>query len=110
MSRTPEQKKSDAQEKRTAKNYNGSRTPMSGAGWKVKADVRTEHFMIENKTKMSPAAKSYSIKSADLRELTIAATLQGRMPLFQFDLGGHNYVVLNEGDFLDMIGADDDES
>ena len=80
MSRTEVQKKSDAQEKRTAKAYNGSRTPMSGAGWKVKADVRTEHFMIENKTKMSPTAKSYSIKSADLRELTIAATLQGRIP------------------------------
>lgn len=106
MSRTPEQRKSDAQEKRTAATYGGSRTPMSGAGWKHKADVRTEDFMIENKTRMSIDAKSYSVKALDMRDLTKAARLQGRIPLLQFDLGGHRYVVLNEDDFLQMRDSD----
>lgn len=103
MGRTEVQRKSDAQEKRVAEAYRGSRTPMSGAGWKSKNDVRTEDFLIECKTKMSPTAKSYSIKAADLRSLTKNARLQGRIPLFQFDLAGKSYVILNEDDLLEMI-------
>lgn len=107
MSRTPEQKKADAQEKRTALRYRGSRQPGSGAGWKHKADVRTADFLIENKTKMDPNAKSYSIQAVTLRDLRKQAIMEGRIPLLQFDLAGHNYVVLNELDFLDIIGVDD---
>jgi hypothetical protein len=79
---------------------------MSGAGWVRKADVRTPDFMIENKTKMDPNAKSYSVRAVDLRDLTKRARLEGRTPLLQFDLGGHQYVILCEGDFLDMIGIE----
>lgn len=103
---TPEQKKSIAQEKRTAESYGGTRNAMSGAGWMRKADVRTPEFMIENKTKMDPLSKSYSIKAVDLRDLTKRARLEGRTPLLQFDLAGHNYVVLCEEDFLHMIGEE----
>lgn len=104
---TPEQKKSQKQEKRTAERYKGSVNAMSGAGWMRKADVRTEQFMIENKTRMNPEAKSYSIKKEDLRVLTKRARLEGRIPLLQFDLGTHNYVVLVEDDFLDLIGEEE---
>lgn len=104
MSRTPEQKASDAQEKRTADTYGGQVNPRSGAGWRRKADVTTPDFLIENKTKMSPDAKSYSVKALDLRDLTKRARLEGRTPLLQFDLGGHRYVVLNEDDLLELIG------
>lgn len=107
MSRTPAQKMSDAQEKRTAKTYGGTLNAMSGAGWMRKADVRTPDFMIENKTKMSLDAKSYSVKAVDLRDLTKRARLEGRIPLLQFDLGGHRYVVLNEDDLLELIGEED---
>lgn len=107
MSRTPEQKMSDAQEKRTAKTYGGTVNAMSGAGWMRKADVRTPDFMIENKTKMSIDAKSYSVKAVDLRDLTKRARLEGRVPLLQFDLGGHRYVVLNEDDLLEILGAEE---
>lgn len=100
---TESQKKSVRQEKRTAESYKGSRNAMSGAGWVRKADVRTEDFMIENKLKMDPNAKSYSIKAVDMRDLTKRARLEGRIPLMQIDLAGHRYVLLTEDDFLDMI-------
>lgn len=109
MSRTPEQKKSDAQEKRTARTYGGTVNAMSGAGWVRKADVRTPEFMIENKTKMDPDAKSYSVKAVDLRDLTKRARLEGRIPLLQFDLAGHQYVVITEDDFLDIISNNEEE-
>lgn len=104
---TAAQIKSRKQEKRTAERYNGSVNAMSGAGWMRKADVRTEEFMIENKCRMDPEAKSYSIKKQDLRDLTKRARLEGRIPLLQFDLGTHNYVVLVEDDFLDLIGVEE---
>ena len=104
---TPAQIKSRKQEKRTAERYGGSVNAMSGAGWMRKADVRTEEFMIENKCRMDPEAKSYSIKKQDLRDLTKRARLEGRIPLLQFDLGTHNYVVLVEDDFLDLIGVEE---
>ena len=98
---------SDRQEQRTADRYRGSRTPGSGAGWKVKNDVRTHDFLIENKCKMDPAAKSYSIQAVTLRDLRKQAIMEGRIGLLQIDLGGRRYVVLEEDDFLEMIGADD---
>lgn len=107
MSRTAVQKKSDAQEKRTAKTYGGTLNAMSGAGWMRKADVRTPDFMIENKTRMDVNAKYYSVKSVDLRDLTKRARLEGRTALLQFDLGGHRYVILNEDDLLELIGEEE---
>lgn len=104
---TPEQKKSKAQEIRTAETYRGSRNVMSGAGFWRKNDVRSEHFLIECKTKMDPNAKSYSIKAVDLRDLTRRARVEGRIPLFEIELGKKRYVVLNEDDFLDLIGEPD---
>ncbi len=79
---------------------------MSGAGWMRKADVRTEDLMIENKTKMSPDAKSYSIKAVDMRDLTKRARLEGRIPVLQIDLAGQRLVVLTEDDFVELIGAE----
>lgn len=104
MSRTDAQKASDKQEKRTAETYRGSVNLLSGAGFWKKNDVTSESFLIENKTKLSPSAKSYTLKSTDLRDLTKRALLEGRMPLFQLDLGGQRYVILNEDDWLEMVG------
>lgn len=107
MSRTDVQKKSDAQEKRTAEKYNGSKNIMSGAGWKRKNDVTTDRFLIENKTRMDINAKSYSVKAIDLRDLAKNAVVASRIPLLQFDLGGHSYVVLLEDDFIELVGLDE---
>lgn len=82
---------------------------MSGAGRWRKADVRTDTLMIENKTKMDPNAKSYSVKAVDLRDLTKRARLEGRTPILQFDLGGHRYAILCEDDLLELLGVEEDE-
>lgn len=94
---------SDAQEKRTAKEYDGAQNYRSGAGWVKKGDVRTDRFMIENKLRMKPDAKSYTLNATTMRDLVRQATLEGRIGLLQLDLGGKRYVVLSESDFLDLI-------
>lgn len=104
---TDAQKISIKQEKRTAAAYKGSRNVMSGAGWVRKADVRTEDYMIENKAKIKPGAKSFTVKDQDMRDLTKRAILEGRVPVWQVDINGNRYVVLNEDDFLEMAGLDD---
>jgi hypothetical protein len=95
-------KASKKQELRSAKAYNGSRNAGSGSGWMRKNDVRTHDMLIENK--LTYNEKSYSIKSKELQELTQRAVLEDRLPVLQFDLGGRNYVILNEADFQMIIG------
>lgn len=103
MSRTDAQKASDKQERRTAETYRGSVNIMSGAGHWKKNDVTTADFLIENKCKLAANAKSYTLKMVDLRDLAKRAILAGRIPLFQIDMGGHRFVVLQEDDWLEMI-------
>lgn len=74
-----------------------------------KADVRAKQFLIENKLRMDPIAKSYTAKAIELRDLTKRARSEGRVPLLQFDLAGHNYVILREDDFLEILGGADDD-
>ncbi len=95
-------KASKKQEKRSANVYRGSRNAGSGSGWLRKNDVRSEHLLIENK--LTENSKSYTIKSKDLTELTQRAILDDRLPVLQFDLGGRHYVILNEDDFLTLLG------
>ncbi|CAB4154298.1 hypothetical protein UFOVP629_39 [uncultured Caudovirales phage] len=95
-------KDSKKQELRSAKAYNGSRNAGSGSGWMRKNDVRTHDMLIENK--LTYNEKSYSIKAKELQELTQRAVLEDRLPVLQFDIGGRNYVILNEADFQMIIG------
>lgn len=98
-------KASKKQENRSANVYRGSRNAGSGSGWLRKNDVRSENLLIENK--LTENAKSYTIKHKDLVELTQRAVLDDRLPVLQFDLGGKHYVILNEDDFLTLIGGVD---
>jgi len=91
------------QEERTAERYRGSRSAGSGAGPTRKNDVRNEELLIENKT---TDAKSYTLKATDLELLRCNAIVEGRVPVLQLDLGGRSYVILLEGDFLDIYGHD----
>ena len=106
---SPEQIKSQRQEKRLARVMNGSVNAMSGAGWVRKADVRTEQFMVEAKTKMKDDAKTCTIRHSDLRDLSKRAYKEGRLPLYVFEFGPHSYVTMPEADFLDMLGVDEDD-
>lgn len=97
-------KASKKQELRTADRYKGSRNAGSGSGWLRKNDVRSEQFLIENK--LTTGAKSYSIKSLDLKELEMRAILEDRIPVLQFDLNNKSYVILVEDDFLALVDDD----
>lgn len=97
-------KASKRQENRSAKIYRGSRNAGSGSGWLRKNDVRTHELLIENK--LTNNEKSYSIKAKELQELTQRAILEDRLAVLQFDLGGRHYVILNEDDFQEIIGAE----
>lgn len=92
------QKQSQRHEKRLAKKIDGSRVAASGAFWSRKGDVRSEDYLIEHKY---TAAKSYSLKAADLRKIEEQAIMAGRIPVFAISLGGKDYVVVLEDDFFD---------
>lgn len=97
---------SDKQEQRTAETYRGSVNLLSGGGRTKKNDVTSQDFLIENKGKLDPKAKSYTLKLVDMRDLTKRALLAGRIPLFQVDIGGHRLIILNEDDWLEVSGLD----
>lgn len=92
-------KQSQAHEKRLAKAMGGKRTPASGAFWSMKADVRTSDELIEHKW---TGKKQFTIKSDVLIKIVREAILDGRMPVFGFHLGGKNYIILREEDYLEM--------
>lgn len=94
---------SKKQENRTADRYRGSRNAGSGSGWLRKNDVRSENLLIENK--LTENSKSYTVKFKELDELRQRAILDDRLPVLQFDLGGRNFVILTEDDFLTMINV-----
>jgi Holliday junction resolvase len=94
-------KASQSHEKRLAKVIDGSRVAASGAFWSRKGDVRSERYLIEHKY---TAKKSYSIKAEDLQKLEKEAIMVGREPLFCISLGGKNYVLQTEDDFIAMAG------
>jgi hypothetical protein len=95
----------ERQETRTAKRYRGSRSPGSGNGHSRKNDVRNEHLLIENK--LTRGLRSITLKVADLELLRRNASVEGRVPVLQFDLAGRSYVVLHEGDFYARLGGDE---
>lgn len=106
---SPEQIKSQKQEKRLANTLGGSVNAMSGAGWVRKADVRTDEYMVEAKTRMRDDAKTCTIRHSDLRDLSKRAYKEGRLPLYVFEFGPHSYVTMPEDDFLDLIGTEETE-
>lgn len=97
MLRTDHQRRSKLQEKRVAKDYNGTVTPGSGNGWKHKADVHSSEFLIECKT---TTKQSYILKLADLKKLYYQAVIENKIPVFEIEFGDMTFVVLDKNDFL----------
>lgn len=98
------QKQSQAHEKRLEKVLGGGRTAASGAFWSRKGDVRSDRFLAEHKY---TAAKSFSLKSAELKKVETEALLVGRVPIFCISLDNKDYVVLLEDDFVELADLGD---
>lgn len=94
--------RSRKQEKRGAKVYGGTLNAGSGNGAR-KNDVRSDDLSIEFKT---TAAKSYSLKLAELLLASRQALIEGRDALFAIDFAAgkltHRYVVQTEHQYLAM--------
>lgn len=101
MSRSPGQKESQHHERRLADLLDGSRPAASGAFWSRKGDVRTDEFLIEHKY---TAKKSMSITRTVLDKIRDEAILDGRTPVLAVHIGGRDYVILQEDDWLAELG------
>jgi hypothetical protein len=84
------------QEDRVAARSGGTRNVMSGAGWMRKHDVRSPGILWEMKR---TGKKSITIKLDDLESVRKEAILEGRTALLGFELGGRNYVIVEENDW-----------
>lgn len=92
-------KASQSHEKRLAKVIGGTRVAGSGSFWSRKGDVRSDKYLIEHKY---TSKASYGLKAEDLQKLEKEAIMVGREPLFCISLGGKNYVIQTEDDWLAM--------
>ena len=101
MSRSVGQKESQYHEQRLADLLEGSRPAASGAFWSRKGDVRTDDFLIEHKY---TAKKSMSMSRTVLDKIRDEAILDGRIPVLAVHIGGRDYVVLLEDDWLAELG------
>src|SRR3712207_7142379 len=85
-------RKSQKQEKRTAKEFGGKTVIASGALWSCKGDVRTDDFLIENKF---TDKGYYSLKASIWEKITKEATKDNfRIPLMQIDIKNLSLVVI----------------
>src|SRR3712207_382137 len=97
-------RKSQKQEKRTAKEFGGKTVIASGALWSCKGDVRTDDFLIENKF---TDKGYYSLKASIWEKITKEATKDNfRIPLMQIDIKNLSLVVIAESD---LLGLTEDE-
>ena len=96
------QRRSKAQEEKTALLHEGQRCPGSGSGWARKGDVRTKLTLIENKR---TDKRQITLKADALEKIWVEAWAEGRKPLLGFEIGGRRYVVQNEEDYLEDHGG-----
>lgn len=87
-------KKSEKQEARTAQQLGGRTQIASGAIWTMKADVRTEQFLVENKFTDS---NYYSLKRAIWDKIEHEALNDSlRTPMMQIDIQDNSIVVIDK--------------
>jgi len=95
-------KASRRQEERAARVYGGTRNAASGAGDWRKNDVRTPTESWEMKT----ANRTYTLKADELERAHRNALLDGgRSMRFGIRLGGQDYVLMREEDYLELKAA-----
>lgn len=99
---TAGQRRSKAQEKRVANRTGGTLNAGSGSGWRRRHDIRDGRFLWEMKTTDRPK-RQITVKADDLDSVRKVSYLEGRIPVMGIEVGGRNYVILQEDDFLEMV-------
>lgn len=95
--------KSQHQEKRTAKQFRGLAQIASGAIWSMKADVRSDDYLIENKYTDSDF---YTLNIKTWNKIFKEATNDNlRVPLMQIDIKDRSCILCEES-YLDMLLED----
>lgn len=98
---------SQSQERRLARTLGGKVTPRSGAGWKVKGDVRTDDALLEAKW---TGNKQLTIKADVLEKAVNEAAAELRRPVVVFTVGGQDYVVLPLFHYAELTSTPDDDT
>ena len=100
--KTEGQIQSQAHEKRLAKIVGGKPTAASGAFWSRKGDVRSDDLLIEHKW---TGKKQITLTATVLEKIVTEAILDGRTPVLGISLNSRDYVILEEGDFMELRAA-----
>ena len=89
-------KRSQAQERRVAKQIGGRIQPQSGAGDFRKEDVRDARFLVQCKGTTRLDAKQITLKKSDVDQVEQNAALESRLPALQIDIGRNRYWLFPE--------------
>jgi hypothetical protein len=95
--------RSRRQERQGMERFGGVPSPRSGARWDRKNDGRTADELVE--FKRTDNRSSITLKYIDLYDLRQHAMAEGRRPVLVFELGGDDFVVIPERDYLDLSGG-----
>jgi len=93
-------KVSGAQERAAARKFGAKQHSGSGSGSR-RLDMHTEDSLIECKTVLK-GNKQITVKADDLKLLSYHAAVQDRMPIMHIRLDGKDWVLMLEGDYLDL--------
>jgi Holliday junction resolvase len=91
---------SEAQERSIARKSGAKQHSGSGSGSR-RLDMHTDDTLIECKTVLT-GNKQITIKSEDLRLLSYHAAIQDRSPVMHVRVDGKDWVLIPEGDYLEL--------
>jgi len=90
----------EKKEKRDAVDFNAQATKASGRTWSDKGDVKNNDWLIDSKY---TEKKSYSVSLKTWDQLCEQALISFRKPLLSVEIQGHEVVVVDKDDFLDLL-------
>lgn len=102
-------RQSRSQENDIAKAIGGRRTPGSGNQWHSKADVKSEHWLVEAKT---TTQGSYSLKEQTFTMLRLQAIKEGKLPVLNVFFEREQLAIIPYELWLELLakGGDEDDS
>ena len=96
------------QERKTARRYGGRTSPGSGNKWGWRGDVKTDIFLIDDKT---TDKKSFSIPQKMWEKIRSEALKEQRRPALKITFAnGTSFVCIDESDLYDLVGAINENS